>query len=119
MGVVAIRRKGIDLDKTTKPYKETDQMVCGSPGPCLLVGKAAEEFSSPTLTDSYNGGRWYVCYFTGQCLSNLHSCHTSEIEAKSDFTAHEDFFSALYAPVRSSGPTGQASANTFFTQPLL
>jgi len=27
MGVVEIRRKGIDLDKTTKPYKETGQMV--------------------------------------------------------------------------------------------
>jgi len=27
MGVVEIRRKGIDLDKTTKAYKETDQMV--------------------------------------------------------------------------------------------
>ena len=51
MGVVEIRRKGIYLDKTTKPYKETDQMVWGSPGLCLLVGKAAEEFSSPTLTD--------------------------------------------------------------------
>jgi hypothetical protein len=27
MGVVGIKRKGIDLDKSTKPYKETDQMV--------------------------------------------------------------------------------------------
>jgi len=27
MGVVEIRRKRIDLNKTTKPYKETDQMV--------------------------------------------------------------------------------------------
>jgi len=51
MGMVEIRRKGIYLDKTTKPCKETDQMVFGSPGPCLLVGKAAEEFSFPTLTD--------------------------------------------------------------------
>ena len=45
--------------------------------------------------DMCNGGRWYVCYFTKQYLSNLHSCHTSEIKAKSDFTAQEDFFPAL------------------------
>ena len=52
--------------------------------------------SSPIMGDVVgNGGRWYVCYFTGQYLSNLHSCHTSEIEAKSDFTAQEDFFPAL------------------------
>ena len=44
-----------------------------------------------------NGGRWYVCYFTGQYLSNLHSCHTSEIRTKSAFTAQEEFFGTDFA----------------------
>ena len=51
IGVVGIKRKGIDLDKSTKPCKETEQTVCGSHRICLLAGKAAERFSSPTLTN--------------------------------------------------------------------
>jgi len=55
------------------------------------------------LTAHSNRGRRYVCYFTGQCLSNLHSCHTSQIKAKSDFT-----------PVPSAGATGQVAQERLF-----
>ena len=51
-----IQRKGIDLDKSTKPCKETEETVCGSHRICLLVGKAAKKFSSPMLTNSRQFG---------------------------------------------------------------
>ena len=54
--VVEIESEGIDLDKITKPYKEAVDMVYGSLKIYLLVGKAAEQFSYPTLTNSIRFG---------------------------------------------------------------
>ncbi len=54
--VGGIKRKGIDLDKSTKPYKETEQTVCESHRICLLVGKEVGRFSSPTLINSRRFG---------------------------------------------------------------
>ena len=56
IGVGGIKRKGIDLDKSTKPCKETEQTVCESHRICFLVGKAVERFSSPTQINSRRFG---------------------------------------------------------------
>ena len=56
IGVGGIKRKGIDLDKSTKPCKETEQTVCESHKICLLVGKAVGRFSSPTQINSRRFG---------------------------------------------------------------
>ena len=56
IGVGGIKRKGIDLDKSTKPCKETEQTVCESHRICLLVGKEVGRFSSPTQINSRRFG---------------------------------------------------------------
>jgi len=49
MGMVGIKRKGIDLDKSTKPYKETDQTVLRKPWTLPPCGQGGRKIQLPYI----------------------------------------------------------------------
>jgi len=49
MRIVGIKRKGIDLDKSTKPYKETDQTVLRKPWTLPPCGQGGRKIQLPYI----------------------------------------------------------------------